>query len=109
MRRNVGTTDQVIRFLLGIGLMSLFVYAEGVALRWTGLGIGAALVLTSLFSFCPLYAMFGMNTREVKSRPPQKRGGQDKVTSFREKTAADKPFAKTRDEKRHDEDHRDAA
>lgn len=104
MKKNVGTTDQVIRFLLGIGLMSLYIYAEGAAVRWTGLGVGAVLVLTSIFSFCPLYAMFRLNTRGVKSSAPHRKTEGEKVTTFQSRKTPEKQKKEERKE-----DHKDAA
>lgn len=104
MKKNVGTTDQVIRFLLGIGLMSLYIYAATDAVRWTGLGVGAVLVLTSIFSFCPFYAMLRLNTRGVKSSAPPKRTEGEKVTTFRTQTGPEKH---KKDD--HRDDHKDAA
>jgi len=63
MKSNIGTIDKVIRILVAVAIAVLF-FTNVI----TGtLGIvfiaGAALlVITSLISICPLYAMLGINT-----------------------------------------------
>ena len=49
---NVGTADRIVRFLVGLGLLSLLVVLDGNA-RWFGL-IGLVPLLTAGFRFCPL-------------------------------------------------------
>jgi hypothetical protein len=61
MKPNVGSIDRVVRIILGIALLSLLFILEGNA-RWFGL-IGIVPLLTATMSFCPLYAVLGMNTR----------------------------------------------
>ncbi|HVZ57762.1 MAG TPA: DUF2892 domain-containing protein [Chitinophagaceae bacterium] len=63
MKKNLGAADRVIRIVLGIVLGYLYfgnilTGAGGVVV----LAIGAILILTSLVSFCPLYAIFGIHT-----------------------------------------------
>lgn len=58
--KNVGTTDRIVRLVVGLALLSLFVVLEGAA-RWLGL-IGVVVLLTAAFSFCPAYAMACCNT-----------------------------------------------
>jgi len=61
MRQNVGSVDQVIRVIIGLVLLSfLFVLDGGV--RWFGL-IGIVPILTAFVKFCPLYVIFGINTK----------------------------------------------
>jgi hypothetical protein len=67
MSANVGTIDRVIRFLLGAVLIAM-PFASGAALFDSGAAlygfpvVGAILVLTSLFRFCPLYRLIGVRT-----------------------------------------------
>jgi hypothetical protein len=63
MKKNVGGFDRVFRFILGVGLLSIVVI--GPKTLW-GL-IGAIPLITSLFSFCPLYTLVGMNSCTLKS------------------------------------------
>ncbi len=63
MKKNMGSTDKVIRILLAAIMAGLY-FSNTV----TGtLGIillvfSAIFVLTSLVSFCPLYTLVGINT-----------------------------------------------
>ena len=68
-QKNVGSADKVVRLILAVILAALA--ATGVLVgTWMYVAYAAAIVLvmTSLFSFCGLYAIFGMNTCKV----PQK-------------------------------------
>jgi hypothetical protein len=62
MKKNVGGIDRVLRMILGIGLLT--VVFIGPKTLW-GL-IGIIPLVTSLFSFCPLYTVIGMNTCPLK-------------------------------------------
>lgn len=67
MKKNMGSTDRVIRIILAIVFAAL--YFTGTVTGTVGivlLVLGAVFVLTSLVSFCPLYALFGLNTCPVK-------------------------------------------
>ena len=63
MKKNMGTTDRVIRFIIAavIGVL----YYTGTISGTLGvvlLVLAAVFVLTSFVSFCPLYAPFGIST-----------------------------------------------
>ena len=63
MKKNMGTTDRVIRFIVAavIGVL----YYTGTISGTLGivlLVLAAVFVLTSFVSFCPLYAPFGIST-----------------------------------------------
>ena len=60
MHRNVGGTDQTVRFLGGIALLTLIVLLDG-AWRWIGL-FGLVPLITATVGWCPLYQLAGMNT-----------------------------------------------
>ena len=62
--KNVGSTDKVIRYIIGVVLLSLLFIIPG-NLKFLGL-IGLVPILTAAFSFCPLYALFGIKTCPVK-------------------------------------------
>lgn len=69
MKKNMGTADKVIR--IGIAAIIATLYFTNVISGTVGivlLILGAVFVLTSLVSFCPLYAPFGIRTCSVKSR-----------------------------------------
>jgi CBS-domain-containing membrane protein len=63
MKRNMGTTDRIIRVLVAVVIGVLY-YTQiisgtiGIAL----LVVASIFVLTSMVSFCPLYAPFGIST-----------------------------------------------
>ncbi len=64
MQQNVGNIDRVVRVVIGLGLLSLFFVLEGNA-RWLGF-VGFIPLLTSAVSWCPAYAVFGVDTRETR-------------------------------------------
>ena len=63
--RNVGTVDQIVRLVVAIILMiiGLFYLTEYLNILAILAGL---LVLTSLFQFCLLYKLLGINTCEMK-------------------------------------------
>lgn len=63
MKKNVGSTDKVVRLALAIVLILLF-YKEVLtgALGIVALVLALVLTVTSLVSFCPLYTLFGLKT-----------------------------------------------
>ncbi|MFG1427028.1 YgaP family membrane protein [Roseixanthobacter glucoisosaccharinicivorans] len=70
---NVGTVDRAVRALAGIILL-LLPFLPAVATALAGLGawiwilsaIGAVLLLTSVFRFCPAYTLLGIRTCATK-------------------------------------------
>ncbi len=57
MMKNVGNTDKLLRVILGLAIFYLgYTYKS-----WWGL-VGFAPILTAVFSFCPAYALFKINT-----------------------------------------------
>ncbi len=64
---NVGKFDRILRAIIGVVLivtpfatnMSLF---SSSAMTYGSVIVGAILVATSIFSFCPLYRLIGVNT-----------------------------------------------
>ncbi|MBI3136743.1 MAG: DUF2892 domain-containing protein [Bacteroidetes bacterium] len=63
MKKNVGTADRVIRFIIAAVLVGLFIGnivtgTVGIIL----LVLAAVFVVTSIIGFCPLYALFGIKT-----------------------------------------------
>ncbi|MGB5273574.1 MAG: DUF2892 domain-containing protein [Flavobacteriaceae bacterium] len=67
MKTNMGGTDRVIRFLVAVAI-ALLVYFDMVSstLAYILLAVAGIFVLTSLVSFCPLYAVFGIDTCGTK-------------------------------------------
>ena len=68
MNTNVGSIDRVIRVVLGLGILSAVFWLQG-SMRWLGL-IGLVLLLTSIFSFCPLYTVLGIRTCPATPQKP---------------------------------------
>jgi len=62
--KNVGSIDKIIRFILGLALLSLFFFMKG-NLKYLGL-IGLVPILTATISICPLYSIFGIKTCKIK-------------------------------------------
>ena len=67
MKANMGSADRIGRALLAVVFAVL--YFTGTVTGTFGivlLVLGAVFLLTSVFSFCPLYAPFGISTCSVK-------------------------------------------
>ena len=69
MKKNMGLTDRIIRVIVAaiIGIL----YFSGTIFGTLGmvlLILAGIFVLTSLISFCPLYAPFGLNTCALKKQ-----------------------------------------
>ncbi|TXI68992.1 MAG: DUF2892 domain-containing protein [Cyclobacteriaceae bacterium] len=67
MNKNMGNADRIIRFALALIFAMLYFTktvtgTAGIIL----LLVGVVFVVTSLISFCPLYAPFGIKTCKVK-------------------------------------------
>lgn len=63
MKKNMGTTDKLIRILIAVVIAILYFTNTISGTLAIVLGVLAIIfVLTSLISFCPLYAPFGINT-----------------------------------------------
>lgn len=63
MKKNMGNTDKTVRVLIAVIIAALFFTnvisgTLGIIL----LALAGIFVLTSLVSFCPLYAPFGLST-----------------------------------------------
>lgn len=67
MKKNMGATDKAIRILVAVIIAGLYfgnVITGTMAIVLMVLAV--VFLLTSLINFCPLYAIFGMNTCGVK-------------------------------------------
>jgi hypothetical protein len=67
MRKNMGNADRIIRVIIAaiIGVLYFTNVISG-TLGIVLLALAGIFVLTSLVSFCPLYAPFGIKTCTVK-------------------------------------------
>jgi hypothetical protein len=63
MKKNMGSADRVIRVLIGLIIATLYFMEIISGTLAIVLGIIAGIfILTSIVSFCPLYAPFGLST-----------------------------------------------
>ncbi len=62
MTCNVGKTDRIVRYLLGLAIAALGIYFQS----WWGL-VALVPLLTGASLFCPIYKIFGLNTCSTKS------------------------------------------
>lgn len=67
MKKNMGAIDKAIRVIIAIAFSVLYFTGtvDGV-LGYVLLALGAIFLLTSVISFCPLYAPFKINTCKKK-------------------------------------------
>jgi divalent metal cation (Fe/Co/Zn/Cd) transporter len=68
MIRNLGKADQFTRIVVGLAVIAFVFKDETMSPIWPVLlPIGAILIATAFFSFCPLYTLLGWNTaRDIK-------------------------------------------
>ncbi len=67
MKKNMGTTDKIIRLIIAAILAVL--YFSGIVTGTIGIVVAivaAVLVMTTLTGFCGLYTILGINTCKVK-------------------------------------------
>ena len=65
MKKNVGTIDRVIRILVAVVVVALyFTHVISGVLGIVLLALAVVFVITSLFSFCPIWLALGLSTRE---------------------------------------------
>jgi hypothetical protein len=58
MKANVGTVDRVVRIVAGLALIGLTLAGQIGVWGW----IGVVPLVTGIFTFCPAYAILGLNT-----------------------------------------------
>jgi hypothetical protein len=65
MKKNMGTTDKVIRVLVAVIILVLyFTHVVSGTLAVILLIVAGIFVVTSLLGLCPLYLAFGISTRK---------------------------------------------
>ena len=69
MKKNMGSTDRVIRFIIA-AIIAVLYFTDFISgtLGLVLLVLAGVFVLTSFISFCPLYAPFGLSTCSVKDK-----------------------------------------
>ncbi|MDD4492425.1 MAG: DUF2892 domain-containing protein [Bacteroidales bacterium] len=67
MEKNMGTIDKTIRIIIGFVIFGLY-FADIITgtLAIILIILAGIFLLTSVFSFCPLYVPFGINTCKKK-------------------------------------------
>jgi fatty acid desaturase len=69
MKKNMGTADRIIRIV--VAAIVAFLYFTGTISGTLGIILmilAGVFVLTSLVSFCPIYAPFGISSCALKSK-----------------------------------------
>ena len=67
MKKNVGSIDKIIRYLLAVLFIILFfTHVVTGILGYVLLALAAILIVTSLLSFCPLWWIIGIKTNKTK-------------------------------------------
>lgn len=67
MKKNMGTTDKIIRII--VAAVFAVLYFTGTVTGTLGmvlLVLGGVFLFTSIVSFCPLYTLVGINTCKTK-------------------------------------------
>ncbi len=73
MKKNIGSTDKIVRLLFAVVVIALYFTNVISGTLAIVLGILAlTFTLTSSISFCPIYAMFGLSTRDKKEQQESK-------------------------------------
>jgi hypothetical protein len=69
MKKNMGSTDKIVRILIAVLIVFLF-YTNVITgtLGIVLLILAAIFVATSFISFCPLYLPFGISTCAIKDK-----------------------------------------
>ncbi len=65
MKQNVSNIDRIVRVVLA--LVFAYLYFGGIVTGTLGIVLvvlGAVFLLTAAVSFCPLYAIFGLSTKQ---------------------------------------------
>ncbi len=70
MTANLGKTDRILRFILGLvlvfaPLMNMPPIWSSGALAFASMGVGAVLMVTAFVRFCPVYRILGISTRKA--------------------------------------------
>ncbi len=69
MKKNIGLIDKIVRILIAIAI-AYAIYAKLIVgiLAIVLAVFGIILIVTSIFGFCGLYALFGIKTCPTKSK-----------------------------------------
>ena len=66
---NVGSIDRVVRIVVGLVFIAYAIPLgfHQTGWNWTG-WIGVVPIVTAIFAYCPVYALFGMSTCPAKQQ-----------------------------------------
>jgi hypothetical protein len=74
MKKNVGLLDKVVRIILVVLIAVLyFTHVIGASAAIILGAVGVILLVTSLVSFCPLYALLGISTERKTGGSEEKK------------------------------------
>jgi hypothetical protein len=67
MKKNVGSIDKIVRYVLAAILIALFAFnvVSGL-LGYILLAVAAIFIVTSLLNFCPIWWLLGLKTNKAK-------------------------------------------
>lgn len=68
MQPNIGKLDATIRYTVGIVLLAIVFLVDG-PWHWAGL-LGIIPIATAAINWCPVWKLFGINTREGGGHGP---------------------------------------
>lgn len=66
-KTNEGTTDRLLRAVIGIAALIVFYMNQGTTIGWIALVVGVIALFTAVVGWCALYAIFGINTCKTKT------------------------------------------
>ena len=64
MKKNIGTRDRIIRFVIALFLFAYALWQSS----WIAFGAGVFTLLESLFSWCILYQILGKSSCTIKRK-----------------------------------------
>ncbi|WP_396590929.1 DUF2892 domain-containing protein [Allomuricauda sp. R78024] len=67
MKKNMSGLDRMLRLIIAVAVVALYYFnvIEG-TLAYVLMALAGVFLLTSFVSFCPLYALFRVNSLKVK-------------------------------------------
>jgi hypothetical protein len=69
MKKNMGSFDKAVRILVAVAILALYYTKQiGGTVAIVLLVIAGIFIVTSFISSCPLYMVFGINTKSKKSK-----------------------------------------
>jgi len=60
---NVGSTDRLVRYVLAVVFLLIALFGSSGIWAWVFGLLGIVMVVTATLNFCPIWAMFKVNTR----------------------------------------------